>query len=91
MNVVLEADSAEGEQEGQLRRWYVTFARSGVESSTLTPLRSARSRSERSMASRRLLTRDPTAPSTAVPFDFAASVAVAMVMAYVITYVRMSG
>ena len=36
--VVLEAESAEGETEGQPRRWFVNFNRSGVESSTLTPL-----------------------------------------------------
>jgi hypothetical protein len=41
MNVVLEADSAEGEQEGQLRRWYVMYSRSGVESQALTPLGTA--------------------------------------------------
>ena len=36
--VVLEAESAEGETEGQSRRWYVNYNFSGVESSTLTPL-----------------------------------------------------
>ncbi len=55
----------------------------------LTPLRSARSRSERSIASRRLLTRAPT-PSgvTAVASVEACRVALVMV-AYVITYGRM--
>ena len=38
MVVVLLAESAEGEQEGQLRRWFVNFNRSGVDSMTLTPL-----------------------------------------------------
>jgi hypothetical protein len=38
LNVVLEAESTEPEIEGQTRRWYVEFLRSGVESSTLTPL-----------------------------------------------------
>jgi hypothetical protein len=36
--VVLEAESAEGETEGQSRRWWVNYSLSGVESTTLTPL-----------------------------------------------------
>jgi hypothetical protein len=36
--VTLQAESAEGEVEGQLRRWFVNFNRSGVDSVTLTPL-----------------------------------------------------
>jgi hypothetical protein len=36
--VTLQAESAEGEVEGQLRRWFVNFNRSGVDSTTLTPL-----------------------------------------------------
>ena len=36
--VMLEAESAEGETEGQSRRWWVNYSLSGVESTTLTPL-----------------------------------------------------
>ena len=58
----------------------------------LTPLRSARSRSERSIASRRLLTRAPTAPSgvTTVPLAVSSRGARHLGL-YVITYVCMRG
>ena len=56
----------------------------------LTPLRSARSRRERSMASRRLLTRAPTLPSAEIAGSPSGLVWVAFATAaYAITYARM--